>query len=282
MKQNLLRLLLTLAGMVLIWRKCTRSDVNRDHHVGAESASPPPKIDDTHRFSREDVVNRLKSHSPNHYAGLYNVMKGVTLAAVGFSLIALFSGSVPAERTFLLLIALLSVLIAYNGEAIGQTIIHLYPATIDVFLPMALTVALLLVVLLPGADRDLGPMPTAWFIAFAAWNLIAAALVKSIAVRLDAELYAPYLRSTVERYRARMHFDAKCAAAVGIITGAFVSVRYTRLPEPGILEYVFLAVASLGILGGLRHHEATRKELKWALLATARLPTPSARSSMAE
>jgi len=269
MRQNLLRLLLALAGLALIWRTRAAGYANATNRIEAKEGSWPHEIDSPHRFSRDDVVGRLKSHSPNHYAGLYNVMKGVTLAAVGFSLLELFGGSVPPERALLLLVALLSVLIAYNGEAIGQTIIHLYPATIDVFLPMALTVTLLLIVVLPGADKDLGPMPTAWFIAFAAWNLIAAALVKSIAVRLNTDLYAPYLHSTVESYRARMHFDAKCAAGVGIVALIFLAARHTHLPDSDIWVYAFLAIAALGILGGLNHHEATRKELKEALLETA-------------
>ncbi|HEY7456491.1 MAG TPA: hypothetical protein VH703_04370 [Solirubrobacterales bacterium] len=258
-----------LAGLLLLWRHRPPRSGERTDDTRGGSAGASQEPEETHRFSRRDVLVRLKSHSPNHYAGLYNVMKGVTLAAVGFSLVKLFSHSVPPERAALLAVALLSVLISYNGEAIGQTIIHLYPATIDVFLPMALTVALLLVVGLPGADKDLGPMPLAWFISLGAWNLIAAVLVASIASRLDVELYEPYLHSTVDKYRRRMWVDATCAAVVGVAVFAFAWIRAPYLPAADAWEYGFLIAVAVSLLGGLAHHEAIRRELKAELLATA-------------
>lgn len=196
-------------------------------------------------------------------------MKGVTLAAVGIVAIKLLGGSIPSERALLLAVALGSVLVSYNGEAIGQAIIHLPPATVDVALPMALTVAELLVVGLAAVNSSLGPMPAAWFAAFAAWNLMAAVLVKSVAERLDPQLYDRCLWPALKNYRGRMRFDARCAAAVGCATVVFLLWRLASLPEAGIPEYVFLAFAGISFVGALAHHEATRKELREALLAIA-------------
>jgi hypothetical protein len=281
MKLSYQRVFFAAAAVLLLWQRPWHRARHSKGGENADARRTEPIAGDSQRFSRQDVLNRLKSHSPTHYAGLYNVMKGVTLAAVGLSLGALISQSVPPERALLLLVAVVSVLISYNGEAIGQTIIHLYPATIDVILPMALTVVLLLVVGLPGTDQIPGPMPLEWFAAFAAWNMIAALLVASIASRLDTKLYEPYLWPAIERYRARMWFDATCAASVGVFSLIFLCFRHSYLPEATLWEYAFLAVVSFCLVGGLSHHEATRKELKEGLLEIAERPQPAARFRLA-
>jgi hypothetical protein len=235
----------------------------------AQPAVAPDHPEATHpdlRLSHADVLNRLKSHSTTHYGGLYNVMKGVTLAAVGLSLVNIVGSSLPSERGLLLLVALISVLISYNGEAIGQAIMHLHPTTIDVILPMALTVSLVFLVGLPGASEDLGDMPAAWFAAFGAWSLIAASLILSVASRLDTDLYAPELCRTVQQYRRRMLFDAICATTVGVVSLGFFVIRCPQLPEMGAPEQIFLAFVGIGLVGGLCHHEATRRELRRNLL----------------
>jgi hypothetical protein len=262
------RISLGFAALLFLWlSRPLRNNTPSTPPMG-ERASEASK-EDSHRFSRQDVMVRMKSHSATHYAGLYNVMKGVTLAAVGLVAVRILSHSVPPERVFLLLIALGSILVSYNGEAIGQAIIHLAPATIDVALPMALTVAELIVVILPGIKASQGPMPAEWFVALAIWNLIAAMLVTSVARRLHNKQYEPYLWPIVERYRARMQFDAKCACAVGVVVLIFLLCRHSHLPEADVWAYACLVAVAVAFTFGIKHHEETRKELRRGLIAIA-------------
>lgn len=255
---------LGLGALLLLWlygASRVRSAAEPAAAVERPEASHPDL-----RLSRADILDRLKSHSTTHYGGLYNAMKGVTLAAVGVSLVSIVGDSLPLGRGLLLLVAIIAVLISYNGEAIGQAIMHFHPTTRDVILPMALTVSLVILVLLPGANADLGEMPSIWFVAFGAWSLTAAVLIVSVASRLDTDLYSPELCGTVEQYRRRMFVDAICATTVGVASLAFFVIRHPQMPEMGVPEQIFLAFVGIGLVGGLCHHEATRKELRGNLL----------------
>lgn len=237
--------------------------------AGRSGQALPPAGEENYLFSRRDVLIRLKAHSPGQYAGLFNVMKGVTLAAVGIVVVKLVGGEIPLARALLLAIALMGILVSYNGEAIGQEIIHLPPTTLDVALPMALTVAELLVVGLSAVDDSLGQMPTSWFVAFAVWNFLAAILVRSVATRLNCELYERDFWPALEAYRNRMLFDSKCAFAVGLFTLSFTIGRHIAQAEAQMPDYAFIALVAVALLGALRHHEATRKELQEALISIA-------------
>lgn len=254
---------LGLGALLLLWFHAN-SRV-RPGSADTPSGDPATTCPNLH-LSHADVFDRLKSHSTTHYAGLYNVMKGVTLAAVGFSLVNIVGNSLPPERGLLLLVALISVLISYNGEAIGQAIMHLYPTTLDVILPMILTVSLVFLVGIPGAGEELGVAPVAWFAAFGVWSVVAASLILWVVSRLDSDLYSPELNRTVQQYKRRMRVDAICASTVGVVSLVFFVIRRSHLPEMGVPEQIFLAFVGFGLVGGLCHHEATRTELKRNLL----------------
>jgi hypothetical protein len=59
-----------------------------------------------HRLSGQDVVERIKDHGPNHYSGLYNVMKGVTLAGAGVAFAKLAGHGFPLSHVALMIVAL--------------------------------------------------------------------------------------------------------------------------------------------------------------------------------
>jgi hypothetical protein len=220
-------------------------------------------------FGHDDLAARLKQHSAAHYAGLYNVMKGVTLGSVGVGLGAIVVNSVPPGRLTLFGVAFLAVVITYNGASVGQTVVHLSPSLIDVVLPMALTVAELAIVGIPGFDRSTALIPDSWLFALATWHFLAAAVVASIAYRLNASHYAPSIWRAVDRYRRRMRFDVKVATAGGIGTLAYWALREIgAVPSTAGADYVFLGLVIWSFSGALNHHGATRRELRRGLMAS--------------
>ncbi len=232
------------------------------------SSASPAELD--YVFDHDDLATRLKQHSASHYAGLYNVMKGVTLGSIGIGLGAFIVNSVPAGRLALFAIAFLAVVISYNGASVGQTVVHLPPSLLDVVLPMALTVAELAIIGIPGLDPSPSLIPDIWLFAFATWHFLAAAVVFSIAYRLDAAHYAPSIWPAVERYCDRMYFDAKAATAGGIGTVAYWVLRETGVvPATDASGYVFLALIACSFVAALNHHGVTRRELRRGLMASA-------------
>jgi hypothetical protein len=228
--------------------------------------SPVPAEQVGHRFDRRDAAARLKEHSASHYAGLYNVMKGVTLAAAGLALIRLLEEPYPDQRGLLLAVGLLAIVVTYNGAVVGQVVVHLDTSPIDVILPMALTIAEFGLIGLAAINPKAGPMPEEWFLALGAWQLLAALVVLFVALRLDASLYAPTLWPAVNAYRQRLYKDVAAAGLSGLLTLGFWWFRRDSLPLAGTLEYVFIALILATLVGALAHHESTRRQLKRNLL----------------
>ncbi|HEU4599451.1 MAG TPA: hypothetical protein VFS26_06865 [Solirubrobacterales bacterium] len=239
-------------------------------HAAVDSGDP------AHIFTRDDVLERLKEQTPSHYAGIYNVMKGVTLAAAGLALVSVLVEHLPFARGMLLLVAFLAVIISYNGATVGQTVVHLHPSMLDVILPMALTIAELVVVTLPGFDHSTQAVPSAWLLALGIWEVMAGTVVFSILARLEPLLYQDEIWPTVSRYRTRLKFDWKCATGGG--AGAIVYWIASRVAFPAwsgwdYLDYVFLAAVLGFFVGALAHHGETRRELVTTLLRTPEPPT---------
>jgi hypothetical protein len=217
------------------------------------------------KLAHEEALGRLKHHSANHYAGLYNVMKGVTLAAAGLAVIRLITHGYTAERIPLLAIGMVAVILTYNGAVIGQTIVHLRTSWVDVSLPMALTVAeFVLIVASTSGKRD-EPMPTYWPLALAAWQLLAALVVASVAKRLQPTLYTTTLWPAVAEYRKSQWLDAAMAAVTGLLTLVFWVVQRHELPHLDALSFVFLGFTGLSLIGAFVHHEQTRTQLERSL-----------------
>lgn len=217
-------------------------------------------------FSRQDALLRLKDHGATHYAGLYNVMKGVTLATLGAGAASTLLGEVPPERGVLLIVAFLAVVITYSGATIGQTIVHIHPSVIDIGLPMALTVAELAVVGLPGFDRSPAQIPAAWILTLGIWQVLAASVVLSVAHRLQPTLYEPGVWQAVDRYRKRQYCDVKAAGIGGVTTLLYWGATHTVVNATSTSDWICVAAITASILAGIHNHGITRRELKDTLL----------------
>jgi len=239
-------------------RGTTPAQSSPDSAVAGET---PPAL----KLAHEEALQRLKEHSANHYAGLYNVMKGVTLAAAGLAVIRLITHRYTAERIPLLAIGMLAVVLTYNGAIIGQTIVHLRTTWLDVCLPMVLTVAEFVLIVASASGLPDEPMPTYWPLALAAWQLLAALVVTSVARRLKPKMYTTALWPAVAQYRKSQGLDAALAAATGLVTLLFWLTQRHRLPELDALGFGFLAFTVFSLVGAFVHHEQTRMRLERSL-----------------
>lgn len=246
---------------------------NRLHGSATHLAVDPD--DPSHIFTREDVLERLKSQTVNHYSGIYNVMKGATLAAAGVAMVSVLVEHLPFERALLLMVAFLAVIISYNGATVGQTIVHLHPSALDVILPMALTIAELIVVSLPGFDKSPHSLPSDWLPALAVWQIMAGLVILSIIARLEPAFYQDQLLTAVSDYRERLEFDWKCATGGGLVVIAYwllSRVFFEAWTIWGYVDYVLLGVILVFFSAAIAHHGETRRELVTTLLRMTSKP----------
>jgi hypothetical protein len=202
---------------------------------------------------------RVKNHGPSHYSGLFNVMKGVTLAGAGFALVKLSGQGIPAARLTLVAIALTGVLLTYYGQTVGIIIVHLRPSGLDIGFPMLLTVAELYIVSRPGIARG-GSLPVDWFCGLAAWALLAALVVVSIAWRLERSNYSSALWPIVREYKAELREDIIAASGLALLTVAFLLCqRMIALPPAASWGFLALVLFVLGM--GINSQARTRAKL---------------------
>lgn len=249
-----------MAAAVLLWRGRRRgSPEGKD---GVEHSASTREL--LLRFDDENALQRLKDHSANHYIGLYNVMKGVTLAAAGLTVIRLTEGY-PWQRLPLFVIGLLAIAITYNGALIGQTVVHLRTSLVDVLLPMALTVAEFVVIGMAGAQPKAAAIPEYWFPALGIWQVLAACVVASVACRLREDMYSPVLWPTVREYRSRQWVDVCGAGGSGAITLTVWLVFGNELAEGGTAALLLLLFTFITLFGAMANHEQTRRQLEASL-----------------
>jgi hypothetical protein len=206
-----------------------------------------------------DVVARIKEHGPNHYSGLYNVMKGVTLAGGGLAFVRLAGRGFPLPHVALMTVALTGVFLTYYGQSVGLIIVHLRPSILDIALPMALTVVEFFIVYRPCAPAR-GDLPIDWFCALALWALLAASVIASVSWRIDRSNYSSALWPIAHDYRSELCRDVGAAGALAAVTTAFIAAhaKFT-LGAPG--EYVFLAVVFVVLAAGINSQGQTRRAL---------------------
>jgi hypothetical protein len=219
-----------------------------------------PVVPPSHRLDHADVLDRVKDHGPTHYAGLYNVMKGVTLAGGGIALVNLADAGMSLSRLALVAVAFIGVLLTYYGQTAGLVIVHLRPSIMDISLPMALTVAEFYIMARPGSGLDEG-LPLDWFVGLALWALLAASVVASIAGRLDRSSYSSKLWPVVEDYRSELWRDVRAACALAAGTVVFVVLRGGELDDPTALEYAFLAAVGGVLCRGIWSQGQARRML---------------------
>lgn len=216
-----------------------------------------------HRLGRDDVMSRIRDHGPNHYSGLYNVMKGVSLAGAGLALVRLAGQDFPTLRIVLVVVALIGVFLTYYGQTVGLVIVHIRPSILDIALPMLLTVLELYIAYRPGIERG-GSLPVDWFGGLAIWALLAASVIASIAQRLERSNYAPALWSVAEDYKAELREDIRAASGLAFVTVLFVVVKIT-LGTPAVVDYIFLAGVIFVLCMGINSQGRTRLALSQKL-----------------
>jgi|GEM_PF-5169746 len=212
-----------------------------------------------HRLSRQDVIERIKDHGPNHYAGLYNVMKGVTLAGAGIAFVKLAGDNFPLSHIALMAVALTGVLLTYYGQSVGLIIVHLRPSILDITLPMALTVVEFFIVYRPSEPAT-GDQPIDWFWAFSLWAALAAAIIASVAWRIRGSNYSPALRPIVDDYRSQLVRDVGAASALSAGSAAFI-LAYGKWDLAVSGKYVFLTVAFCTLIAGINSQGKARRAL---------------------
>jgi len=220
----------------------------------------PPATPHSHRLDHADVIARIKNHGPDHYSGLYNVMKGVTLAGGGLALVSLANDGFSLPRVALVVVAFIGVLLTYYGQSVGLVIVHLRPSILDIALPMALTVVELYIIARPGT-RSGGDLPVDWFGGLALWALLASSVVASIAQRLDRSSYSSALWPVVKDYRSELWEDVGAACALAVATIAFVAFRHDELGHATAPEYAFLVAAAILLGFGIRSQGSARRML---------------------
>lgn len=193
------------------------------------------------------MMARVKDHGPNHYSGLYNVMKGVSLAGVGLALVRLAGQGFPVGRMLLVLVALVGVFLTYYGQTVGLIIVNLRPSILDIALPMLLTVVELYIAYRPGIEHG-DRLPVDWFGGLAVWAALAASVIASVAWRLKCSGYVSTLWPVAESYKAELWGDVKAASGLAVVAVIFVGFRCT-IGLPIAVDYGFLAfvVCVLGV-----------------------------------
>lgn len=225
----------------------------------------------SHRLHEDDVVGRLKDLSTSYYAGIFNVAKGVALAAIGVSAAELYEKGLPPSRCVLLATAFLAIVITYNGASVGRTIVHVHPALVDTVVPMGIAVNEIIVVRLP-AVVEAGQVPLLWLIALAVWHAMAGVMIFSILYRIRSPYYEARLWPLVARYRERMLTDLWAATGGGLLI--LIYIASSELAYPGWdgwdhLDLGFAVVIGLLLCKGMSHQEETRKEMIKGLRALA-------------
>lgn len=213
----------------------------------------------SHELDRHDVEVRLKNHGPNHYSGLYNVMKGVTLAGGGVAFVKLANHGFPLPHVALMVVALTGVFLTYYGQSVGLVTVHLRPSILDIALPMGLTVVEFFIVYRPGSPPQ-GELPVDWFGALALWAALAAAVISSVVWRITRVNYSAELWPIVHDFRSRLVKDIGASGGLALGTAAFV-VAHRVLDFGAGEEYAFLVLAFGTLLLGINSQGRARRAL---------------------
>jgi hypothetical protein len=223
-----------------------------------------------------DVQDRLQARHSAHYLDLYNVMKGVTLAAAGLSLLEITIGHPSAGRLLIWVVAFVGAVLSYYGASAGAALLNWRPELPDILFPMLLSVAELMLIYRPGID--VGPsgewIPTDWFAILAAWSALCSLVIwhvsRSLLGGIQSDTYQPPLRDIIINYRAALKEDCLGAFGVALLSlGAFVALRLD--PKVGGDHLLKGAVACV-VLAALVRGLYSQRRASGAI--NAGLPTP--------
>jgi hypothetical protein len=211
-----------------------------------------------------DVQSRLQARHSSHYLDLYNVMKGVTLAAAGLSLLEITIGHPSTGRVLAWVVALFGAVLSYYGASAGAALLNWRPELPDILFPMLLSVAELMLIYRPGID--VGPrgewIPTDWFAILAAWSALCSVVIwrvsRSLLAGLQSDAYQAPLDSVVKDYRAALKEDCLGAFGVALLSlGAFAALRL--VPNVGHNHLVKGAVACVVLASLVRGLDSQRR-----------------------
>lgn len=254
-----------------------------------QTTSKPLRTPSTRRppnrpLGTDRIADRLDEQRATHHLGLYNVMKGTTLAVAGLALLKLLVEEPSLQRVLLLAVALTAALLGYYAATVGGPVVNFRPSVLDIALPMALTLAEL-VLIGRTSEKPIvdGAMPADWLLVLCAWQVLAGFMVGSVAFRLKGLAYAPELQMMAARYRRRQFTDFALATAQAALTFCFWLLRHDVLPTMRWPEYAFIVVTLLMFSMAIRHQGATSREIERLAHNTRKqqlsdrpLPTPAA------
>lgn len=231
--------------------------------------SPRPDDESDTVLSVGDVLKRRKEQHSAHYLDLYNVMKGVTLAVAGLSLLEIVVRHSAMGRLLLWLAAFAGAVLTYYGAIAGAALLNHRPALPDIFIPMLLAVSELMLVYRPGLGLDARHpewIPTDWFALLAAWSLLCGCVIVTVSLGLksglEAKAYSEKLELVVEDYRDRLRVDYRMAFGTGLLSLAvFLAWRVQILSDSRWAEGGVAVVALGSIVGGIYSQRQSSREI---------------------
>jgi hypothetical protein len=205
-------------------------------------------------LSVTDVQDRLKARHSSHYLDLYNVMKGVTLAVAGASLLEISAHHWPRGRLLLWAVALTGAVLTYYGPTAGAALLNGRLSLPDILFPMLLSIAELILIYRPG--QDIGPgaewIPTDWFAFLAAWCVSCSFVIFFVSRGLGSSNHTDALRTIVTVYRKGLRNDCQKALAAGGLSLAIFLGWHLHFAPDGHSEKVAAVIVLFAfILGGL-------------------------------
>jgi hypothetical protein len=205
-------------------------------------------------LSVTDVQERLKARYSSHYLDLYNVMKGVTLAVAGVSLLEISVHHWPLGRLLLWVVALAGAVLTYYGPTAGAALLNGRLSLPDILFPMLLSVAELMLIYRPGLD--IGPraewIPTDWFAFLAAWCVQCSFVIFFVSRGLRSSKHTGDLSTIVTVYREGLRSDCRSAFGAGALSLViFFGWRLQIVPDGRWEKVGAVAVMLAVILGGL-------------------------------
>lgn len=185
---------------------------SNDRHTAGNAAS---------LLTADEVLARLKDRSPSHYLDLYNVMKGVTLAAGGLALLEITLQHWSAGRLAIWIVAFAGAILTYYGATAGSALLNARPGFRDIAFPMALSLCELMLIYRPGIGVDAHGewIPTDWFALLAAWCLLCSLVIATVGRAIRSSKYSSTLDEKVKQpYLDRLNSDRLAAFLSGVFT----------------------------------------------------------------
>jgi hypothetical protein len=221
----------------------------------------------------DEVLARLKDRSPSHYLDLYNVMKGVTLAAGGLALLEITLQHWSTGRLAIWVLALAGAILTYYGATAGSALLNARPGFGDIAFPMALSLSELMLIYRPGTavDSHAEWMPTDWFALLGAWCLLCSLVILTVSRAIELSKYTLTLEEQVKRpYLDRLKKDRLASFFCGVATLAlFTAWELQILPTEHIYKAAVVLIVFVVIAYALYNQGETSRRIEDSVLAAS-------------